>query len=65
VVGLNNVVEIRLEGSTAATRKVHQKVYWTNPRSSIVETTTYIVRLDVNAPNDSTYHDIRAHVEPT
>ncbi len=65
VVGLNNLSEIRIVGSDAATRKINHKVHWTDPYTSIVENTTYVVRLDVNAPNDPEFPDIRAAVEPS
>jgi hypothetical protein len=64
VVGLNNFAEIRITGSDATTRKVHHIVYWTEPETATVSKTTYIVRLDVNAPNDPEFPDIRAPVEP-
>jgi hypothetical protein len=64
VVGLNNFAEIRITGSDATTRKVHHIVYWTEPETATVSKTTYIVRLDVNAPDDPEFPDIRAPVEP-
>jgi hypothetical protein len=64
VVGLNSLSEIKLAWGTPDTRTVQHIVRWLPPQGSNVRLTTYTVRLDVNAPTDKQFPDIKARTEP-
>jgi hypothetical protein len=58
LVGVNNIGEIRFEGTTAATRTAKHIVRWKEPSPNVTAatvSTTYTVQLDVNSPD---YPDI-------
>lgn len=64
VVGLNNIGEMRFEGTTPATRKVNHIVRWLNVDTLELHQTTYSVRLDVNSPTDPQFPDLPVIVVP-
>jgi hypothetical protein len=64
VVGVNNFAEIRLDWGDAASRKVNHILRWWDADDSVLKSTTYSVRLDINSPTDSEFFDIKARVEP-
>ncbi|SHN13882.1 hypothetical protein [Rhizobacter sp. OV335] len=60
VVGLNNLGELTFAGETPAELKALHRLHWTQPNPALPRSTLYTVRLDVNAPNDPEFPDIRS-----